>query len=251
MSKKRRTDGYAERLQLALEVGPEAMSVRQLARTVAKRHPDVPGRSYAGVRQYVEGNVRTPRIKLLQAMAEVLGVRYEWLAFNDGPMTEAAAEASRRPALSRSPEQLQRTRAAVFKAFRREADALLPIGLESGERVILPAVEAVVNKMANESGDEPRKDDYITAGRLLGHAAMAPLRILGLAPEYWTAGAKLQYLAHTLPTLATLVELEHGLGAMLRTLSTAPASLGEELQAGGGAAAAALTRALEDDDATP
>ncbi|CAN5794890.1 hypothetical protein BH23GEM9_BH23GEM9_27840 [soil metagenome] len=49
---------------------------------------------------------------------------------------------------------------------------------------------------------------------------MAPLRILELEPESWTQGAKLQYLAHhTLPTLATLVELEYGLGGMLRAHS--------------------------------
>jgi hypothetical protein len=246
MPKKRRTDGYAERLQLALEVGPEAMSVRQLARTVAKRHPDLRGASYAGVRQYVEGNVRSPRIELLRAMAGTLDVRHEWLAFNDGPMTEAAAEASRRPTLGPSPEQVRRTRAAVFKAFLLEAGTLLPMGLASAQRVILPAVEAMVDKMAVESGQEPSDDDYITASRLLGSAVMAPLRTLGLAPESWPQGAKLQYLAHALPTLATLVELEHGLGAMLRALPTPPS---EPLTLG--PAAKALAGDTEVDDATP
>ncbi len=79
------------------------MAVRQLAdelggnksRGVTGKYPDLRGTSYGGVRQYAEGKVANPRAELLRAMADVLGVRQDWLAFNQGPMTEAEAARER------------------------------------------------------------------------------------------------------------------------------------------------------------
>jgi transcriptional regulator with XRE-family HTH domain len=228
MPKKRKTDGYSERLQLALEVGPEAMSVRQLARAVADKYPDLRGASYAGVRQYVEGNVRSPRVELLRAMADVLGVRPEWLAHNDGAMTAAEEEARKRPPLAPTPAQMQRTRTAAYAAFRDEAGVLFPSGFDAAQAQVLLAVGAVAEYvgpggldlpgMDDEEGEQPGHRRYVEAARLLGRAIMAPLHVLRIEPQYWTQGAKAQYLAHALATYSTMVELEHGLGALVRAM---------------------------------
>jgi transcriptional regulator with XRE-family HTH domain len=81
------TAGYDERLRQALERGPRTMALRPLADAIRERHPDLRGSSYGGIRSYVEGRVLNPRVELLRAIAGVLGVRPEWLAFDDGEMT--------------------------------------------------------------------------------------------------------------------------------------------------------------------
>ena len=82
----KRTDGYAGRLKQALAT--RDTSVRSFADELSERYPDLRGASYGGVRQYVEGKVRNPRIELLRAIADILIVRWEWLAYNSGEMTE-------------------------------------------------------------------------------------------------------------------------------------------------------------------
>ena len=97
MARKKRTDGYANRLRQALREGPRPMSVRRLAdqlggsdeKGVPARYPGLRGTSYGGVRQYAEeGGVKNPRHELLRAMADVLEVRPDWLSFNEGEITE-------------------------------------------------------------------------------------------------------------------------------------------------------------------
>ena len=71
--------------------GPQpADSVRGLARRIRQRkaYRTLRGASDGGIRQYVEGSVTSPRIELLRAIADVLGVRWEWLASAQGAMTE-------------------------------------------------------------------------------------------------------------------------------------------------------------------
>ncbi len=88
MGRMGRTVGYSTRLSEALLRGPRPMSVRGLAKAVNEKYPDLRGTSYGGIRQYAEGNVRSPRIDLLRAIADILVVRWEWLAFDEGGMTE-------------------------------------------------------------------------------------------------------------------------------------------------------------------
>lgn len=89
------TSGYAERLNEALEQGPRPMSIRKLGRKMDEEYGDLRGATYGGVRQYVAGKVKSPRIELLRAMANVLEVRADWLAFGKGAMTETAERARR------------------------------------------------------------------------------------------------------------------------------------------------------------
>jgi hypothetical protein len=94
------TTGYHERIQKALVRGPRPLTLRRLHRELEEGFPDVPGTSYSGVRKYSAGQVKKPRIELLNAMASVLGVRPEWLAFGEGEMTEELQEARRMTAES-------------------------------------------------------------------------------------------------------------------------------------------------------
>lgn len=95
MSDQKPTDGYADRLKEARQWGPKPMSVRELAREVRAKYKDLRGASYGGIRQYADGAIASPRIDLLKAIAHVLQVRPEWLAFGNGTMTEAAEVAAR------------------------------------------------------------------------------------------------------------------------------------------------------------
>lgn len=89
MSDQKVTTGYADRIREAMAHGPRPISsVRGLASRVEHQHGDVRGASYGGVRQYHAGAIGTPRLELLQAIADVLGVRWEWLAYGEGEMTE-------------------------------------------------------------------------------------------------------------------------------------------------------------------
>jgi transcriptional regulator with XRE-family HTH domain len=89
MARQKRTDGYADRIKAALEMGPRPMSVRELAKRLGEKHPQVRGVSYGGVRQYVEGKVANPRTEFLRALADVLGVRWQRIAYGEGPWTDA------------------------------------------------------------------------------------------------------------------------------------------------------------------
>jgi hypothetical protein len=89
------TSGYETRLQRALREGPRPMSIRQLGATMADRFPDMRGATYGGVRQYAAGNIANPRMDLLRALADVLEVRQDWLAYGDGEMTERAEQIAR------------------------------------------------------------------------------------------------------------------------------------------------------------
>ena len=71
------------------------MSVRKLAEEMRGRYMHLRGSSYGGIRQYVEGKIESPRVDLLEAIADVLGVRPEWLTFNDGPMTKRQEQAQK------------------------------------------------------------------------------------------------------------------------------------------------------------
>ena len=81
------------------------MSVRKLAEEMSSRYKHLRGSSYGGIRQYVEGKIESPRGELLQAMADVLGVRPEWLAFNKGLMTEREEQAQKALKRAKSREE--------------------------------------------------------------------------------------------------------------------------------------------------
>jgi transcriptional regulator with XRE-family HTH domain len=212
MPKRRKTDGYAERLRLALESGPHAMGIRQLGRALEAAHPDLRGASYAGVRQYVEGKVRSPRVELLRAMAAVLGVRHEWLAFDEGAMTEVEAEAER-TRRELDPGQVGEMWEAAFGELNREARGLWPrkpafhLQATSALHVLAEWLgpSGLNVSLEEEDGKLPEHARYVEAGRLLGRALWAPIEALGLHPSSWGQQAQTHYFVTATATLAALV----------------------------------------------
>ncbi len=90
------SDSLSKRLKKALEDwkrGGAGRSISSFHRILAERQ--VPGSSYAMVHRYLRGQWK-PSLGFLEAAAEVLGVRKEWLTYGEGPRTAAeAAMASR------------------------------------------------------------------------------------------------------------------------------------------------------------
>lgn len=68
------------------------MSLRALGRTLSKR--SVRGSSYAMIHRYMSGKT-APALPFLQAVAELMDVRLEWLAAGSGGMTAADERAER------------------------------------------------------------------------------------------------------------------------------------------------------------
>ena len=99
------TREYSERLGLALKEGPHPMSVRKLAEEMSSRFKHLRGSSYGGIRQYVGGKIESPRMELLDAIADVLEVRPEWLAFNSGSMTKLQEQAKKARQQAKSREE--------------------------------------------------------------------------------------------------------------------------------------------------
>lgn len=127
--RKKLTDRYEDRLSQALERGPRPMSVRALASELAERFPNIRGTSYGGVRVYAEGGVKNPRTELLRAMAQVLEVRSEWLAFGEGAMTEEAQRMAEGVADSVD-EQLRGDESGPYRALMEHFPELQKLDLD-------------------------------------------------------------------------------------------------------------------------
>lgn len=86
------TDTIARNLTEAMDEA--GVSVRKLAALVReKMGPEAP--TYGTYQAYRQGTVQRPRLDVLGAAAEVLGVRAEWLIWGHGPRTYEEAYADR------------------------------------------------------------------------------------------------------------------------------------------------------------
>src|SRR5687768_5546122 len=68
-------------------------SIRKFHKEISAEAPDIRGASYMSVLAYVTGKVEEPPTAFLRAAAKVLGVRFEWLAYESGWPTEAETPA--------------------------------------------------------------------------------------------------------------------------------------------------------------
>lgn len=179
---------YAKNIHRALD--RRSMSVRRLAELMKDR--DVRGASYGGVRLYADGGVKNPRTETLEAIAEVLNVRKEWLIRDEGPMTEA--EAARQEEVERIAEEgLQEVRngtsagdARTPRAREKEAlkGAILEIAGSVGSSVddIPYWVDGLIEVFKRAARSDPLEssvaggDDFID----LVAAIRDPLEALGV-----------------------------------------------------------------------
>lgn len=81
--------------RLGAELTQRNIGVRRLAQRVQDCvGKDARGAKYAGVRALVAGEILRPRKEILVAIAEILQVRFGWLATGEGPRTEAEEAAA-------------------------------------------------------------------------------------------------------------------------------------------------------------
>lgn len=96
----------ARRLTTTLE--ERGWGYEDFHRRVREASDGARGSSYGSVWSYVNGKVQEPRPKIVRAMAEALGVTYEWLATGRGPRTTEEAARTRTPPVVAREEGQQR-----------------------------------------------------------------------------------------------------------------------------------------------
>lgn len=85
-------EGFGERLRIAIDT--RVGSVRKFEKELTKHAPGLRGTSRQSLYRYFHGTA-TPNPGVARAAAEGLGVREEWLADDDGEMTEEERERER------------------------------------------------------------------------------------------------------------------------------------------------------------
>jgi hypothetical protein len=216
LARQERTKGYALRLRWAVEEGPKAMSVRRLADGLGRQYPKLRGTSYGGVRQYAENKVKRPRVELLRAMADMLGVRGDWLAFGDGEPTEhldywrraarSLAESGMTPEKGAPPAE--RLRDAVREALGRQS----PYGGQVEESMppwvpmLSPVWFELVNAdaKARPAGVGVTLEDVTNLERAIGEALAAPLRAIRVDAASLTERDLTRYVVSMIPALLSV-----------------------------------------------
>ena len=85
------TGEIAERIRETL--AGSGLSQRAFHQRVAESvGPEARGVSFGAIRHYLSGKLYSPRPEVLRAMADILGVRFEWLAIGRGGKRDGAIE---------------------------------------------------------------------------------------------------------------------------------------------------------------
>lgn len=205
MSKRKPTAGFAGRLSKALDRGPRPMSRRALGAALRDAYPNLRGTSDSGVRHYVDGEVRNPRTELLRAMADALGVRGDWLAFDQGSMTQAEQD------VGAEPDQLTERRTAIAGALATGILGAEPEDLDDafGGRVWSQLIgwwssarPWRLNQADDSTSADERNERDLALAREVGAAAVAPLHALGLDPSQLSVADMETYLRMAEPVFA-------------------------------------------------
>ena len=233
------TDGYGARLAEALQSGPRPMSVRRLAREMGSKdgpYEHLRGTSYGGIRQYVEGKITKPRVELLRAMADVLEVSPDWLAFNKGPMTEAGKRTRRALEAPAQEWDWQEAIQVVQEEFgdgddRIAEDPLVRMvvlgswaRLMSGrlhprlppddfEEIPLSGIAAVLAGYMRIPKDPAERRTLSSVGRFIGQALRAPFNHLTLRPDDLSDDEFLDYVTSICQGLYRLADAQRRRGA--------------------------------------
>lgn len=95
-------DSRALGVRLAERLHEKGWSYKEFQRRVQSAAGGARGTSYGTVWSYVNGEVSEPRAKVVQAMADVLGLSTDWLLSGEGPRTHG--EVARRSVRGETPE---------------------------------------------------------------------------------------------------------------------------------------------------
>lgn len=166
--------------RLAARLDEKGWGYEDFHRRVRDAADGARGSSYGSVWGYVNGKVSEPRPRIVQAMADVLGVRYEWLAAGDGPPTpeEAArVDTPQRAAVEAGERRLVRLLEAMETARDRLPDPPARV-LARQDRV----VERLVIDLLESDGrsfDSYAEGEVAEATRLVTWLLTLPLVVLG------------------------------------------------------------------------
>jgi hypothetical protein len=156
----------------------------------------VRGSSWGSIRNYFEGDAQ-PTLDVLLAMADELGVRLQWLAYDDGEMTaelEAAADRHRRLSESADSGLPDEVRA---QAAHRDA-VLAGLGQVDPrlqhERAALALYSAMETYKPEELWGEGWPDRVRRHAVRTGQALLAPLEPLGIDAKTMTHEAWTDYV---------------------------------------------------------
>lgn len=201
------------------------MSTRGLGKALRARYPGLRGTSDSGVQHYVGGkNFHNPRLELLRAMADVLGVRWQWLAYGpkEGAPTEPEEQA-RQQALRieeaglppKEDAQAARLLKAVYSALKLPGPTL---GIEEepgvtgiihgpqAERppVWLAPLGAVLFHLLTADIAAGYRQVETRLEKEIGKALAAPLQSLGIVPAEMDRGELDAYVLGMIPVLLRL-----------------------------------------------
>lgn len=161
----------ADRLKQALE-GSTYQDVHAFWEAIKGEGVSV---TYPTMTRYFSGGIENPPLGFLHKAAKLLGVRSAWLAFNEGPMTEAEARA--REALRREVEEQNRK---LADAFRREFPAYSHLGEMAQAAIVEVWVRSQVT-WVGRSGPSAEAIE-IEGAEKVGRLFRAPFDHLGLDP---------------------------------------------------------------------
>jgi transcriptional regulator with XRE-family HTH domain len=139
------------------------------------------GTSYGSVWSYVNGKVSEPRAPVVLAMAEVLGVTYEWLATGDGPRTcEDAARQDRTPRAAARDEGARRL-ASLLDAMEGARDRLPdpPARLLARQDRIVERLVIDLLESGGRTFDSHAEGEVAEATRLVTWLLTLPMVALG------------------------------------------------------------------------
>lgn len=225
--------GLQGRLDRAMKL--RNLNPYSLHKEVSRRFPEVRGVSPGGVRQYVTSPPARPRLELLDAFAAVLDVRFEWLAYGQGAMTQegqdgtdGAVEVIR---LGGKAERVPSHREPVVRAMAKalglespppgaSAPTWLPgamvlwghrcarlVSLTGGEG---KEAEAVRRRLSPEQTLEERvfspSPRHLAAAEDVGKALAAPLKALGIDPATLEETTLAHYTLSAAGALAPVVQ---------------------------------------------
>lgn len=166
----------------------------------AEAFPALRGTSYGSVRNYAGNAVHSPRLDLLRAMASVLNVRADFLAYGSGAMTDTE-ERERKQAAGLGTVH-DREHDLWRHAFETKRAVLVGLGIDWAEivrtrrdSIEIPYWVAPVAEAARRLGAEPER---------IGWALRGPLYALGRAAGDMSDAALADYITATMPVLILL-----------------------------------------------
>lgn len=176
-----------ERLRVAIKV-EAGLSIREFHKRMDGR---APGSSYPNIHRYLSDGAE-PTLEFLRAAAEVLGVRYQWLAVGQGAPTEAGERdnsAARGVAHAALPADggWRSTALSIKRAVLGEgSDDFIPYW-------VAPLADVWILRNLDYAGPA----DFETLGEVL----RGPLAPLGMKPEEMSPGAFNDYVMTMIPVL--------------------------------------------------